>query len=293
MPQRPRLFCTLGNSDLYYFWLVYDCMKIITRSIWSELWSGRCCLIFLVGFFMTGCGSSGVYIRQPMYEVESTECVILIHGLARTYRSMWNMEKKLRSAGYLTVNLDYPSRSKTIEQIAAEDVSAAIDQCAINNAKVINFVTHSMGGIITRKRIKDNRPDRLGRVVMLSPPNKGSKIADVLKNRWYYHWINGPAGQQLTTAPDSLPNSLGPVDYPVGIITGNDPAFFDTWSTFIPGINDGKIGVEQTKLEGMSDFLIVPESHTYIMDSKRVQDETVHFLKYGFFVQETNKTKEK
>jgi hypothetical protein len=161
------------------------------------------------------------------------------------------MEERLREAGYHTVNLDYPSRKKKIEQLAEEHVPEAIEQCQRYNAEKIHFVTHSMGGIITRKVMKDNRPVALGNVVMLSPPNKGSTIVDALKGSWYFRWINGPAGQQLTTAADSLPNTLGPVDYPVGIITGNEPAFYDTWfTTFIPGVNDGKVAVSQPDLMG-------------------------------------------
>lgn len=202
---------------------------------------------------------------------------------------MGEMEMKLREAGYITVNLEYPSRSKTIEQIATEHVPEAIEQCEIHDAEVIHFVTHSMGGIITRKTIKDNRPELLGRVVMLSPPNQGSSVVDAMKDRWYFKWLNGPAGQQLSTSPYSMPNILGPVDYPVGIITGDDPAFFDSWFiTFIPGESDGKVAVTRTKLEGMSDFLVVPESHTYIMYSDLVQDETIHFLKYGIFSDESD-----
>ena len=241
-------------------------------------------LLLIPLVFLSCSASSTVYSKLPSRRAEVAECVILIHGLGRTYRSMWDMEEKLREAGYHTVNLDYPSRKKTIEEIAGEYIPKAIKECQIYNAEAIHFVTHSLGGIITRKIIKDNRPAVLGSVVMLSPPNKGSYVADALKGRWYYRWINGPAGQQLTTSSDSLPNRLGPVDYPVGIITGNDPAFFDTWfTTFIPGVNDGKVAVAQTKLEGMADFMVVSESHTYIMDAVRVQDETIYFLKHGKF----------
>lgn len=240
-------------------------------------------LIFLL-LSISGCNSSSVHTRQPFQENALNQCVILIHGLGRTYRSMGEMETKLREAGYTTVNLDYPSRSKTIEQIAEEYVPGAIEQCEIHNADAIHFVTHSLGGIITRKVIRDNRPERLGRVVMLSPPNKGSAIVDAMKDRWYFRWFNGPAGQELSTSPTSMPNLLGSVDYPVGVIAGDDPAFFDSWFiTFIPGESDGKVAVTRTKLEGMSDFLVVPESHTYIMYSDVVQDQTIHFLKHGVF----------
>jgi pimeloyl-ACP methyl ester carboxylesterase len=240
-------------------------------------------LLFLPLFFLS-CNSSSIHTALPSKEIDIRECVILVHGLGRSHRSMGEMQSRLLEAGYITVNLDYPSRSKTIEQIVAEHMPEALEQCRLHAADKIHFVTHSMGGIIVRKTIRDNRPEQLGRVVMLSPPNRGSAVVDALKDSWYFRWFNGPAGQQLTTSPESMPNALGPVDYPVGIITGNDPAFFDSWFiTFIPEESDGKVGVTRTKLEGMTDFLVVPESHTYIMYSELVQDETIHFLKSGIF----------
>jgi hypothetical protein len=132
--------------------------------------------------------------------------------------------------------------------------------------------------------IKNNRPVNLGKVVMLSPPNRGSVAADKLKDWWLYIWLNGPAGQQLTTAVDSVPNQLGRVDYPVGVITGDRYAFFDAWlSRLIPGIDDGKVSIERAKVDGMNDFLVVHESHPFIMNSGYVMAETVYFLRHGVF----------
>jgi pimeloyl-ACP methyl ester carboxylesterase len=215
---------------------------------------------------MSSCSSTAVNSRLPSAITGKSECVILIHGLGRTYRSMRKIEDSLLGAGYITVNLDYPSRKKTIESIASEYVPLATGKCRNSNAESIHFVTHSMGGIVARKAIKDSKPDILGRVVMLSPPNQGSLVAEALKERWYYQLLNGPSGLQLTTSPDSLPNRLGPVDYPVGVIAGDKPAFFDEWLLDIfTGDSDGKVSVERTKIEGMSDFLIVHKSHTYII----------------------------
>ena len=119
---------------------------------------------------------------------------------------------------------------------------------------------------------------------MLSPPNRGSAVVDHLKSRWYYAWFNGPAGRQLATTQDSVPNQLGPVDYPVGIITGDRHALFDQWLTsYFNGPHDGKVSVEQAKVDGMTDFLVVHATHPFIMNSCDVQSETVHFLKTGAF----------
>lgn len=135
-----------------------------------------------------------------------------------------------------------------------------------------------------RQYLAETRPENLGRLVMLSPPNRGTAVVDKLKEWWLFKWINGPAGQQLSTAADSVPNQLGPVDYPTGVITGDRYAFFDAWfSSFIPGEDDGKVSVERAKVEGMADFLVVPESHPFIMNGAYVQAETVYFLSHGEF----------
>ena len=215
---------------------------------------------------------------------DATECVVLLHGLARTDSSMNSMEKALILAGYKIVNLDYPSRKKTIEQIAADEFVQGVQLCEQAGAKQIHFVTHSLGGIVVRQAMARQRPENIGRVVMLSPPNQGSFVTDRLREWWLYRWLNGPAGQELGTEDDSLPNRLGPVDYPVGVITGDRHAFFDAWfASFIPEKNDGKVSVKEAGVEGMADFLVVPETHPFIMNADRVIKETVHFLQQGKF----------
>lgn len=195
------------------------------------------------------------------------------------------MQEKLTQDGYHTVNLGYPSTKKNIESVVEEHLPPAVELCNQFTPSALHFVTHSLGGIVVRMALKEERPANLGKVVMLSPPNKGSAVVDNLRDWKLYNWINGPAGQQLSTAADSVPNQLGPVDYPVGIITGDRHAFFDAWfATLIPGIDDGKVSIERTKLDGMTDFLVVPRSHPYIMNAEYVQLETAHFLRHGIFM---------
>ena len=123
------------------------------------------------------------------------------------------------------------------------------------------------------------------RVVMLSPPNRGSEISDLLKDFFLYRWIMGPAGQQLGTSAKSLPNRLGPVNVPVGIITGDRS--LDPWlSIRMPGPDDGKVSVASARLPEMADFLVVHRSHGFIMNGPEVIAQTSHFLKYGMFKRE-------
>lgn len=212
---------------------------------------------------------------------ETTETVVLLHGLGRTAKSMAYMDKRLTSAGYTVFNYDYESRKSEIESLV-DDLQAFITQCCLQQGTRLHFVTHSLGGILVRALIGQNRPVNLGRVVMLSPPNKGSETVDYLGDYTFFEKVFGPAASQLGTDPESFPNRLGPADFELGIITGNrtiDPIS----SLIIPGTDDGKVAIERTKLEGMKDFLVLPVSHAYIMQEPEVVDEVIYFLLKGRF----------
>jgi triacylglycerol lipase len=249
----------------------------------------RFAVVYGVCTILVGCGAVSRSKKMLPANIVKNECVILLHGLGRTYHSMDKMQTTLTHAGYHTINFDYPSRKESIEQLASEYIPAAIDQCNELDPVQIHFVTHSLGGIVLRMAVKQKRPKKLGRVVMLSPPNQGSEAVDDLKERWYFSWLNGPAGQELSTSEDSTPNQLGPVDYPVGIIIGDRHAFFDAWLLkLFQGANDGKVSVERAKLDGMTDFIVVHESHSFIMKSELVQSQTIEFLNNGAFLHDNN-----
>lgn len=220
----------------------------------------------------------------PQQGEHRPDCVILLHGLGRTYLSMWGMERALSDAGFITVNVDYPSRKAPVEQLAREFIPYGLRQCNLKGAGFVHFVTHSMGGILVRSFLSEYRLPNLGRVVMLGPPNQGSEAADLLKDEPWYQWFNGPAGRQLVTDASGLPGRLGPVTYPVGVIAGDRHAFFDGWlAEAIPGPDDGKVSIERSKVAGMADFLVVPETHSFIMDSDEVKAQTIYFLRNGHF----------
>ncbi len=238
---------------------------------------------------LSGCSKTGLSIQKPTRSRSLDECVVLVHGMGRTLHSMDDMQERLVAEGYHTVNLGYPSTSATIEEIVSDYFPVALEQCQQFNPTSVHFVSHSLGGIVLRANFKAIKPENMGRVVMLSPPNQGSEATDSLKDWWLYKWINGPAGQQLTTDENSFPNRLGPADYPVGVITGDRYVIFDYWlSKIIPGQDDGKVSVARSRLEGMHDFLVVHETHPFIMDDDYVQDETLYFLQNGSFKHEVN-----
>tara|TARA_R100001129_G_scaffold71679_1_gene48710 strand:- start:169 stop:753 length:585 start_codon:yes stop_codon:yes gene_type:complete len=192
------------------------------------------------------------------------------------------MGKHLNKAGYKVCNIDYPSRKHRIENLTSEFVVPEIQQCFGDVLTPLHFVTHSLGGIIVRQLAVEHQQIKIGRVVMLSPPNQGSEVVDKLGTWGLFEWINGPAGKQLGTTEDAIPNQLGPATFELGIITGNRSINL-ILSTLIPGPDDGKVSIKNARLDGMQDFLVVEQTHPFIMANDTVQSQTLHFLQNGTF----------
>ena len=211
-----------------------------------------------------------------------SEGIILLHGLARSSASMAKMGRGLVEAGYVVVNVDYPSRKGSIQNLAQRAIAPALRSEALRRCSRVHFVTHSMGGILVRSYLAEREIKNLGRVVMLAPPNQGSEVIDRIGCWKIVQAVNGPAGAELSTSPHSTPNRLGPIKFECGVLTGNRSI---NWinSLMIPGKDDGKVSVARSWTTGVKDHKVLPVTHPLIMKHQEVIRETIHFLQQGRF----------
>jgi triacylglycerol lipase len=208
--------------------------------------------------------------------------VVLLHGMGRTAISMKGLEWYLSKRGYRVINVTYNSRKYSVEALAENYLRPLLDKKITDRSAKVNFVTHSLGGIIVREYFKEFAVENLGRVVMLAPPNHGSEIIDFLKAHCLTRNFLGASGRELGTSTNSLPNRLGAVQFECGIIAG-DRSLNPFLSSFLCRPNDGKVTVASAKVEGMGDLLVLHSTHTWLMWRKKSLDQIQFFLRSGHF----------
>lgn len=222
------------------------------------------------------------FFNQPGDASDNKEITVLLHGLGRNDTSMWLLALRLKDAGYDVQRIGYSSLLQTPEEILT-DVSLKINQCCQKHTHSVHFVGHSLGGLMVRAYLQNNRVDNLGRVVLMGTPNKGTELADYFSNGWLIN-ILGPTAKALGTDDNSFPKSLDAPYYPVGIIAGEVKGELN--DSVIPGKDDGLVSVEATKIDDMTDFILIETSHSWMRYDREVANQTIQFLKNGAFTEQ-------
>ncbi|HYR10981.1 MAG TPA: alpha/beta fold hydrolase [Longimicrobium sp.] len=195
---------------------------------------------------------------------DTRELVILVHGMGRSPASMWILARRLEADGYRVVNFGYRSTRGSVAELGARLGRRAAERTG--GAPRVHFVGHSLGTVIIRSMLAQAPPERVGRVVMLAPPNQGAASAD----RWA-PMLGGvmPHIRELRTTPQSTARTLPlPKGVDVGIIAGS---------------RDHKVRVAETRLDGARDHLVIRSFHSWMMNRSDVHRHIVTFLRHGRF----------
>ena len=203
--------------------------------------------------------------------------VILIHGLLQSSKCMSDMAATFEKAGYQTIEFDYPST-----QISIPEAAQYLDQLigSLDGIDEINFVTHSMGGLVVRAYSMEFEDPRIKRMVMLGTPNQGAELADITQQYWILRTAAGPGARQLGTRPDGLIPKLPAPKFEFAVIAGSRGTPTG-WNPLIPGDDDGTVTVESTKLGGAADFTTVHALHSRLLWHEEALAHTVNFIKEG------------
>lgn len=263
-------FPTIGGRQLWADVIVSDGWRV-QRHVWSghhrllddgdvrRAWGG-----------LEHC-TTQLDLRQPPSirgllpdDARGRHAVVLLHGIVRSRHSLDTLHAALEEDGWLVVDIGYPSTRASLAD-HAEQVAGVLD--ALEDVTTVSFVTHSMGGLVTRTLL--DRPDdawrermELDRVCMIFPPNQGSDDADRMHDAWWFRAVFGPAGQELTS---DAARAMPAPDMHLAVIAGG-AGDGEGHSAAVPGDDDGRVGVDETMLDGAEAHMVLPLKHTFGMN---------------------------
>ncbi|MFA5835180.1 MAG: alpha/beta fold hydrolase [Bacteroidota bacterium] len=233
----------------------------------------------LVIFFIL---HNSFFLHAQQKIASKNDIVVLLHGLGRGKSIMVPMQEQLKNDGFSVALVDYSSIGKSPDEIL-KDISKQVKVFIADTNNTVHFVGHSLGGLLIRAYLDSVKLPNLGKVVLIGSPSKGTPFVDRFRDAWWLKMV-GPTAVLLGTDDKSFPRTLRPPYYPVGIIAGISSVINN--DDFIPGEDDGIVPVESTKIEGMSDFILVKVSHSSLPKDKLVIRQTIEFLRNGKFFQE-------
>ncbi len=213
----------------------------------------------------------------------SKECIVVLHGYGKSSSSMQTIASSLEKNGYNVINVNYPSRKYNIQTIAEKYVKPQIVGC-INARIKVHFVGYSMGGIISRFIIENNKIRNLGNVVLIAAPNKGSSISSIIKKNAFLARLFGPAVTDLAVDSLCVKSLHKHPNYPIGIITANSSHNPITSLFFLSGHDDGIVTAKSTIIDNAVDTTVINATHISIIYLEETSQQVLNFLKYQRFI---------
>jgi pimeloyl-ACP methyl ester carboxylesterase len=186
------------------------------------------------------------------------------------------------------INVSYASSRRSLDDHAQ---SLARVLANLEGIDEIHFVCHSLGNLVVRRYLGEatlpqprwKTDPRIKRMVMLGPPNNGAELARLFKDNQLFGLVTGPSGKQLSLPAKEAQARLATPPFEFGIIAGSCGDVRGS-NPVVAGDDDLIVAVEETRLAGASDFLVVPCWHSTMLRDDHVCQCAARFLKDGYFV---------
>ncbi|EHL31763.1 esterase/lipase family protein [Legionella drancourtii] len=205
---------------------------------------------------------------KPMHR---REIIVLIHGLIRSTLSMYPLKSYLERQGYQVYSYSYPSARYTIQQHGAYLNQFIKNLLAKNPGVKIDFITHSLGGIITREalsKLTARQLKNVGCLIMLAPPNQGSKLAKLSTKMFPMFTFPIKPLAELSSDKSSYVHRVPVPNIKIGIIAGR---------------YDAKVPPAAARLDGQAEPVVINSTHTFIMNNAQTKKLITNFLEKGTF----------
>ena len=204
------------------------------------------------------------------------ETVVLVHGLWLHGVAMLYLKRRIARRGYDVKAYSYP----TVRLNLAENAKRLVRYCEKLPTGRFHLVSHSMGGLVVMKAAEALSSTRLGRIVLLAPPYRDSYAGRRVQRLPGGCTILGRCmGEWLGGVRDTPLRHLD-----LGVIAGTGSVGLGR--IFAPGLpqpNDGVVSVDETRVPGMRDHIVVPASHTLMLVSATVAHQVCAYLDHGKF----------
>jgi pimeloyl-ACP methyl ester carboxylesterase len=222
---------------------------------------------------------------QPM----KGRAVVTLHGLGRSRDAMNGLGDYLSEECDCTwINVTYASSRRSLDE-HAQSLANVLQR--LEGIEHIDLVCHSLGNLVVRRYLHEatlpeprwKADPRIERMVMLGPPNQGAQLARFFKESELFGLVTGPSGRQLALPVGEAQTRLATPQFEFGIIAGGRGNERGS-NPVVVGDDDMIVAVEETRLAGASDFLVVPCWHGTMLRDDRVHQHVAQFLKHGYFV---------
>jgi pimeloyl-ACP methyl ester carboxylesterase len=214
---------------------------------------------------------------NPSNAGQGPALAILVHGLWHTGLELFLLRRRLEADGSLrALFFSYP----TIVGSMSNHVRRLIDCARAHQAERLHFVGHSLGGLVVLRALEASADLPPGRAVLLGSPLQGSRTAQSLARIPFGRALLG--GALTEECVDWSPREWSG-RREVGVIAGSMGFGAGRLLANLDDTHDGTVMIRETHLPGAKDHLVVPTSHTGLLLSAEVAQQTRYFLENGAF----------